>query len=168
VELVLVPEVDAGSGDALAIEVRVVDVTASSQARRTTANAAASDRDAIARLARQVLDLEGKKDPPPPPAEGEGEGEGEGDKPPPPPPAEPPPVGLIVTGVGGALAGLAMAGAVVCDLVYADVIDVADAKTRRELYQPLGAALWITSAVGAGVLASGVALMLTTPEPPPP
>ena len=45
------------------------------------------------------------------------------------------------------------------------MIDVADAKSRRELYQPLGAALWISSAVGAGVLGSGVALMLTAEEP---
>ncbi|MCC7074091.1 MAG: hypothetical protein IT383_22470 [Deltaproteobacteria bacterium] len=161
VDVVVVPVAD-GAGGTTALTLRVVDVAAAKELRQAAAELDVADQAAIARLARQGLGLEGAEKPPP--SEGEGEGEGEGDKPPPPPPGGPP-VGLIVTGVGGALAGLAITGAVVCDLIYADVIAVADAKARRELYQPLGAALWITSAVGLGVLGSGVVLMATSPSP---
>ena len=162
VDLVVVPEAGA-AGSKLAITLRVVDVGDAKELRQVTDEVPPSDTATLAGLARRALGLE--DDVKPPPGEGEGEGEGEGDQPPPPPPPAAAPVGLIVTGVGGALAGLALTGAVVCDLIYADVINVADAKSRRELYQPLGAALWITGAVGLGVLGSGVVLMATSPNP---
>jgi hypothetical protein len=72
-----------------------------------------------------------------------------------------PPVGLILAGVGGGVAALAITGAVLSDLIYADVLDVADAKTRRDIVQPAGIALWITSGVSLAVLGSGIALFLT-------
>jgi hypothetical protein len=59
------------------------------------------------------------------------------------------------------VAGVALTGAVVCDLIYADILDVADAKTRRDVIQPTGAGLWIAGGVGLVVLGSGIALTLT-------
>ena len=159
VDLVLVPVVSEG-GKGLNVEVRAVDVATSGEARKVAATLHEGEKSVLQRLALQAL---GRipADPPPPPAEGEGEGE-------PPPTGGGPPLGVIVTGVGGALTGLGLAGALVCDLIYGNTIPVASAKTRRELIQPLGAAMWISSAIGLGVLGSGVALILTTPPEPTP
>ena len=141
VDLVLVPVVSEG-GKGLNVEVRAVDVATSGEARKVAATLHEGEKSVLQRLALQAL---GRI-----------------------PADPPPPLGVIVTGVGGALTGLGLAGALVCDLIYGNTIPVASAKTRRELIQPLGAAMWISSAIGLGVLGSGVALILTTPPEPTP
>lgn len=165
VDLVLVPVASEADGKGLTVQVHVVDVAAGGQARLVSAVVRDAGKQAWARLASQALGLMPAD--PPPPAEGEGEGEGEGE-PPPAPAAAGPSLGVIVTGVGGALTGIGLAGALVCDLIYGDVLHVASAQTRREVIQPLGAVMWISSAVGVGVLGSGIALMLTAPPETPP
>ena len=167
VDLVLVPVVSEG-GKGLNVEVRAVDVATSGEARKVAATLHEGEKSVLQRLALQALGRIPADHTPPPAegeAEGEGECEGEGE---PPPTGGGPPLGVIVTGVGGALTGLGLAGALVCDLIYGNTIPVASAKTRRELIQPLGAAMWISSAIGLGVLGSGVALILTTPPEPTP
>ena len=81
-------------------------------------------------------------------------------------PAAPLPVGAIVTGVSGAVAGLALVGAVSCDLIYDDVVKVADAKTRKNVIQPVGAALWVTTVLAVAGVGAGVYLLTSTPDSP--
>ena len=174
VSLVLVPVAEKGAGDKLEVEIAAIDVTTSQRARAVKAKVAPTDERAVAALIHRALGLPEREPPPPrPPPHPPEPDKPPPDKPPPdkPPPDDPPagaakapPVGVIVTGVAGALAGLALAGALTCDLIYADTLKVADAATRKNLVQPLGATLWATTALAAAGLGAGIYLIATTPE----
>jgi hypothetical protein len=154
VALVLVPVVERAGGGRIAVEIGAVDVGTAMRTRLVRADVVAGDAAALRSLVRQALGVEAPQ-----------QGPKEADPPPPdPPPREqekPLPLGLVVGAVGGAVGALAIAGAVVCDLIYTDTIDVADAATRKNVIQPAGAALWIAGVAGLAVLGSGVVLTLT-------
>lgn len=158
---VLVPVVIALGADTFEVRIDLIDVAASSRARSVKGRVGRDDDRATASLVRRALDLPPRAEDPDGPAD----------------PVDGPtdrgaagaasaalPLGVIVAAAGGAVAGLSLVGAVVCDLVYTDALDVADKDTRRDVIQPLGATLWATTLVGAVAAGAGAALILTTPE----
>ena len=161
---VLVPVVDEPDAGALPIEISAIDVAKGNRARVVDATVPVSDDDAIGAVALRALGLqpalppELPPDPPPdlppdPPGEGEGEGE---------PTEEGLSPGVLVTGIGGAVAGVALVSAVISDLVFFNVI--AANKETRESIQPFGVAMWGVTALG--LAATGVGIYLLTEEAP--
>jgi hypothetical protein len=152
VSWVLVPVVDGAAG-AVEVQIDLVDVAAGQRARSVRSRLARGDEEAVAVLVRRALGREAAAEPDPPPN-----------------PAVPtaPPLGALVAGAGGAVLGLSLAGAVLCDLIYTNTLAVADARTRRDVVQPLGLGLWLTTALGAATVGAGAYLLVNPPDDGPP
>ena len=156
VAVVLVPVGNkAASGKDIDVELSVIDVAASRSLRTVSAHFAADDLAEAKALVAKALVIEPKKIKAP-------DDHNSG-----PPPAtatqKPLPTGVLVTGVSGAVAVLALTGAVTCDLIYSDALKGVDAKTRQNLVQPVGATLWVTTVLAAAGVGAGVYLMATAP-----
>lgn len=166
VALLLVPVVNAPSGDerGFAIEIAVIDVGSEKLARTARATLVMSERDKVEDLVDDALGRSAAVVDPEPPAD--------------PPPKDPPPappedtggpslstIGFGIAGVSGGLLVLAAGGATFCELAFAGIVGGVDAGTRADVIRPAGIGLWITSAVAAVGVGSGLVLALATREP---
>lgn len=171
---VVVPTANRVGSDELELRLEVIDVGLSEQIRSVSGRVRIDDRAAVRGLLRRSLGLE------PLPSTSSGSSTSrtsrtssrvlKGDSTPtrrdaPPVPRDEPSLGTVVAGTGAAVAGGALLAAVTCDLIYSDILDVADPPTRKEVIQPLGASLWIAAGAGAVVLATGLVMMVAAPEP---
>lgn len=171
VALVLVPVVEVEGGRSFRVEIGVIDVPKSGVVRSVRAAIDPSKADEVEDLVDKALGrtTTAGRDPDPPP---------DGDPVPDPDPnpdPDPTPVGgepmslstvgFIVAGVGGGVLALGLGGAAFCELAYAGIIGGFDADTRATALRPAGIALWITGAVGAVALGSGLVLALVASPP---
>lgn len=157
VSFVVVPAVAALRADALHVKLDLIDVAASERLRSVSATLAPDDDRGAASLVRQALGLPPLPEVPPEGAPGEDDN-GVASV------GEAPSPGVVLAIGGGVVAGASFLGAVVCDLVYTDVLGVADKDARQDVIQPLGATLWVTTVLGVVAAGVGAALILTTPE----
>jgi hypothetical protein len=177
VALVMVPVAGAstGSSKTVSLTIAVVDVASSALLRTAKGTLSPTDDDKLRALVAEAL---GKKPPDPKPPDDphppDHPPDVPPDVPPDPPPHDPPPdtgagpsastIGFIVAGVGGALGGVGLIGAVACEAIYRDLVGDFDPNTRSAVINP-GRALWITTGIGAVALASGlVVAVVTQPE----
>ena len=184
VALVLVPVVDKGKPGKVTVSISVIDVGGAKRVRAVNSELDPTDEAELTALARRAIGIEPKPttgDPSPDKGNGGdtknggggdnqnggGDNKNGGGDVVTPPTTDPagPSLGIILASVGGAVGGLAIAGAIVCDLAYANVIQIADADTRKNVIQPAGVALWIAGGVGLVVLGSGIALTFSDAPP---
>ncbi len=190
VSFVLVPEATPADDDMVDVEIGVIDVSEAQRARTVTAHLSTGDAAAAVSLVHRALGLDAPapadpaKDPPDrvvpddtvdhktPPVDDDGRAhptlddtdDGAGAA-----PAEGKPLApaAVVTGVAAAVGVIALGGAVTCDLLYSDTLPLADAKTRKDIIQPVGAGLWVTTAFALAGVGAGAYLLITTPDDTP-
>jgi hypothetical protein len=170
VALVLVPVVEPARSGALDVAIGVIDVAKTTSVRTARADVdleEADARDNLEALVDKALGRTGKPDVDPEP--------NPDPKPHPDPDPTPPVVeeagspmataGFAIAGIGGAVLGVGLLGATFCELAYAGIIGGFDAKTRADAIRPAGIGLWITGAIGAVALGSGLVLALVAGAP---
>lgn len=158
VEGLLVPALEAGgerAGGEVEVELDYIEVAAARRMKTSTAVLMRDDEDAARALVRGAFVSK----------DGQGADGGASSARPPdaaeiPQVSEPVPWPAIALGVGAVVTSVALPAAVISELLYAKVIPGVDADTRASVVQPLGMAMWITTAVGVATAGIGGAIMV--------
>lgn len=175
VDGLLVPALELGGqrvGGEVEVELHLIDVAGATRARTVTGMLAPGDAPAARRVLRRALGIEraseGARPPREPPGAAPATFAGAAPAASAGASAEPGivPWPLIAVGAGGIITAGALTTAIVSDLLYAGVLPGADAQTRRDVMQPLGATMWIVT--GLGALTAGAGAIFALQDPPSP